>query len=181
VADIVDGLDRYGKRRRLDAQVAGVSVSQRASTGLEIVEQVFGEFLAVDKTAPNWLVEPSTNRRLVVDRLYPELGIVIQFNDSPAASPWIGVISDTELEGLCRQAGVALVKVDAHGDISAQTLVTMRDALSAAARRVAQRPVAREAKLDLVPRIASAKATCHRLLEATTETSLQSKRRVSRR
>ena len=181
VSELADGLARHGKRRRLDGQVAGVSASPGASTGLEIVERVFGEFLAVDKTAPNWLMEPGTDRRPVVDRLYPELGLVIQFQDSPAESQWTGAISDGELGDLCRQAGFALVTVNAHSDVSAQTLVKMGAALSAAARRVSQRPVAREAKLDLVPRIASAKATCQRLLEAVIETSTPSRQHVSRR
>jgi peptide/nickel transport system permease protein len=66
---------------------------------------------------------------------------------------------------LCRQAGIILIVAD--GDFSAQspTLAQTRAALSAVARRVAQQKGAREVKLALLPRIASAKATCEQICE----------------
>jgi len=180
VANMVGGLARYGKRGYPDAKVARGLASQRVSTGLEIVGQVLEEFLAVDNAAPGWLTEPRTGRRLVVDKLYPQLGIAVRFKDSTTALWQTRATGDGRLGDLCRQAGIALVMVDPHGDVSEQTLVKMRAALSAAARRVAQRPVARQAKLDLMPRIASAKATCQRFLETAIEPSSPSKHRIGR-
>jgi len=165
VANILGWLARDGKHAYPDARVAQGLASQKVSTGLEIVGQVLEGFLAVDNAKPGWLTEPRTGRRLVVDKLYPQLGIAVRFKDSTMALWRTEATGDGVLRDLCRQAGIALVMVDARGDVSVHTLAEMRAALSAAARRVAQRPVARQAKLELMPRIASAKKTCQRLLE----------------
>jgi len=147
-------------------------MSQTAAAWLEIVERVLGEFLVVENATPDWLVDSETGRRFKVDRLYPELGIAIRFKGSWGL-PGGGGLDEIELmeerahdemrAHLCRQAGIALVTINPSDDDPAEVLGKMRAALSAAARRIAQRRVAQTAKLTLLPRIASAKMACQRV------------------
>jgi peptide/nickel transport system permease protein len=130
----------------------------RAVMGSQVLEQVLGSFLAVEGARADWLVEPGTGRKLVVDRLYPELGMAIRFTSSRDSA-------EAVYAKLCRQAGIALVELDPHGPVSPRTMREIGFALSAASRRVAQRQGAREVKLALLPRIASAKAACRQLLD----------------
>jgi peptide/nickel transport system permease protein len=139
---------------------------QRARTGRNIVKQVLGQFMVVDNAAPDWLLDPETGRQLAVDKLYPELGIAIGFKNSQGTPP-----RDETLAALCRQAGIKLILMRDGDQTTGQALTEIQTALSTAARRVAQRLVAREAKLDLLPRIASAQATCQQILSTTPETS----------
>jgi hypothetical protein len=150
-------------------------MSQTANAWLEIVERVLGGFHAVENATPDWLVDSETGRRFKVDKLYPELGLAIRFRGSlgvPGGIPLdeielMEVAARDEMRAhLCRQVGVALVMIDANNDAPAKALVEICTALSAAARRIAQRRVAQEAKLNLLPRIASAKTACQRILSA---------------
>jgi hypothetical protein len=148
-------------------------MSQTASAWLEIIEQTLGQFHAVDNATPDWLVDADTDRRLKVDKLYPELGIAIRFKGS-VTKPQSAVLDAMDLMDernrdetrirLCHQAGIALLMIDTDSDNPGDMLAEMHSALSAAARRIAQRRVARKAKLSLLPRIASAKAVCQQLL-----------------
>jgi peptide/nickel transport system permease protein len=152
--------------RSLHSQRAGKPAVQTAQTGQQLVEQVFADFMAVDDARPDWLVEPTTGRSHVVDRLYPELGIAIRFNEGPMATRRDMTSRDGSLRKLCRQAGVSLVVMDAQGDVSRRALDEIYAALSATARRVAQQKGAPAVKLDLLPRIASAKATCQQYIQS---------------
>lgn len=150
-------------------------MSQSASAWLEIVERVLGRFYAVENATPDWLVDRETNRRFKVDRLYPELGMAIRFKGSMGGAGAAGLDEmelmeeasrDEARARLCQEAGIALVTIDVDSDAPRQALIEMRTALSAAARRIAQRRVAPQAKLDLLPRIAEAKTTCQQILDA---------------
>ena len=140
-------------------------MQQRASTWRAIIDQIFDGFIPVDNVAPDWLEVPGTGRRLSVDILYPELGIAVWFKNSRDVLQRDDVARGGMRATLCRQAGIILIVAD--GDFSAQspTLAQTRAALSAVARRVAQQKGAREVKLALLPRIASAKATCEQICE----------------
>ena len=142
-----------------------------ASRGDEAIERIFEGFLAVEDTTADWLVEPATGHMFVVDRLYPELGVAVCFNHSAGAADQAQTSREWQLRRLCHQAGIALVVVDAGGEISRQSLEQLCSALSRAARRVAQLPGARQIKLDLLPRISSAKATCQQLATHTAATA----------
>jgi len=144
-----------------------------ASAWLEIIEQILGDFYVLDNATPDWLVDRETGRRLKVDRLYPELGLALRFKGSlgVARSAYPDEIElleenvrDTLRARLCHRAGIALVVIDAESDAPGDALNQLHTALSAAARRIAQREVAKEAKLSLLPRVASAKETCQRIL-----------------
>jgi hypothetical protein len=150
-------------------------MSQTASAWLEIIEQILGGFHAVDNATPDWLVDEETGRRLKVDKLYPELGIAVRFKGSLSA-PRSADLDEMDLmedaardeirARLCREAGIALVVIDADSDAPGRALARMHVALSAATRRIAQRRVVQEAKSSLLPRIASGKATCRRVMNA---------------
>jgi len=129
-------------------------------SGREAIEQVFKEFQPVEYATPGWLEDPGSGSRLAVDILYPELGIAIQFKDHPADRAGNELLAD-----LCRQGGAWLVTLDPQAEIPARALFDLRTALSSVARRVAQWEGPPEVKLRIMPRIASAKATCQQLLD----------------
>ncbi len=148
-------------------------MSQTANAYLEIIEQILGEFHAVENATPDWLVDSNTGRRFKVDRLYPELGIAIRFKgildqSGKSALDEIELMEETGRDEtrarLCRQADIALVMLNVEENTPSKTLNEIHTALSAAARRIAQRRVAQRSKLDLLPRIASAKIKCRRIL-----------------
>jgi len=150
-------------------------MSRIAAAWLEIIEQILGAFHAVDNATPDWLVDQTSGRRLKVDRLYPELGIAIRFKGLLGASRSTDLdemdlmeeaTRDEARARLCRQAGIALVVIDADSNVPGRTLADMHTALSAAMRRIAQQRVAQETKSSFLPRIASAKATCRRVMNA---------------
>ncbi len=141
-------------------------------TGSHIVRQVFKPFVTIENAAPEWLLDAETGQQLVVDKLYPELGLAIQFEDASRAPQSVGGDHDEKLAALCNQAGFRLLLVSNNSQTSNQTLREIRSALSAAARRIAQRPVSRRAKVELLHRIASAQATCQQLLFATAQLAL---------
>jgi peptide/nickel transport system permease protein len=132
------------------------------SRGDQSVERILAGFLVAAEVAPTWLVDAETGLSLTIDRLYPELGLAIWYRDARVPSR-----HEERLRALCRQAGISLVVVQPEEPPTHQALVQLHAALSAAARRVAQQRGARQVKLDLLPRIASAKALCRRLMEAS--------------
>jgi peptide/nickel transport system permease protein len=132
----------------------------RIQSGREAIEQVFKEFQPVEYATPGWLEDPGSGSRLAVDILYPELGIAIQFQDHPAGRAGNELLAD-----LCRQAGAWLVTLDPRAEIPSRTLLELRTALSSVARRVAQWEGPLDVKLRIIPRIASAQATCQQLLD----------------
>lgn len=160
-------------------------MSQTTRAGRNVVERVLGQFTAIDDAAPEWLLDAETGRRLAVDKLYPALGIAVKFVDSSGA-PRESIASQNEtLAALCRRAGIRLILVSADSQTTGQALDEMRVALNSAARRIAQRPVAHQAKLDLLPRIASAQVACQQLQSVAAEppatTSYRSNRWQHRR
>jgi peptide/nickel transport system permease protein len=141
-----------------------------ASPWERILNQVFVGFLALKDVRPDWLLEPGTGRRFGLDVLFPELGIALWFvppADSRPSNPGGG----TALANLCRQAGIALIVIDASGGPDNRTLSDIRTALSATARRVAHQRGAADAKRDLLPRIAAARVVTQRFLDELTTRS----------
>jgi peptide/nickel transport system permease protein len=130
-----------------------------------IIDQIFDGFISVDNVTPDWLEVPGTDRRLSLDILYPELGIAVWFRDSLDVLQRHEATRGGMRASLCRQAGIILIVAEGAFNAQSPTLAQTRAALSAVARRVAQQQGAREAKRTLLPRIASAKATCERICE----------------
>jgi hypothetical protein len=141
-------------------------MSQAASAWQEIVERVLGRFHVVENATPDWLVDAETGRRFKVDRLYPELGVAIRFKaDAPVEGEPAEEAGHDEVRArLCQEAGIALVTIDADGAAPDLSLDELRRALSAATRRLAQQPVAQDAKRTLLPRVAEAKAACQEIM-----------------
>lgn len=52
---------------------------QRAESWPQVIDQIFAGFDAIDAAIPYWLEVPETGARLMVDRLYPQLGIALWF------------------------------------------------------------------------------------------------------
>jgi peptide/nickel transport system permease protein len=138
-------------------------MQHRASKWRAIIDQIFDGFIPVDNATPDWLAVPGTGRRLSVDVLYPELGIAFWLRDSSDDLQKDEAVRGGMRAALCRQAGIILVVVDGEPNAQSPTLAEICTALSAVARRVAHQRGAREAKLALLPRIASAKAKCQQI------------------
>ena len=91
----------------------------------EILFRIFAETAVEHNVTPAWLVNPSTNRRLKLDLLYPELGVAVRFEGlqgkNRRARPSLEeevqqrTRDDARVE-ICRQHGIALIVVDPHGD-----------------------------------------------------------------
>ncbi len=131
----------------------------------QVLDRVFAGFLSLNNVSPDWLIESATGRQLLVDRLYPELGIALWFTN-PTRERQGNPEPGATLTGLCRRAGIALIVIDASDGIDSRTLGETRKALSAAARRVAQQRGAAQVKRDLLPRIGSAKIACQQIMDA---------------
>ena len=134
-------------------------------TWTRVLDQVFRGFLGIKDVGPDWLVEPAKGRGMVLDVLYPEVGIAFWFRDSGGAARPGAPDDEAILVRQCRQAGITLVAPDSISEVDVGALGDVRAALSRAARRVAQQEGAGEVKRDLLPRIASAKEVCLQILE----------------
>jgi peptide/nickel transport system permease protein len=119
----------------------------------------------VDSATPDWLEVPETGRRLMVDKLYPQLGIAVWFKGYRHGRQQDQLTYEQTLSRLCHRAGFALIVLNAKDEISVQKLAEINTALSTSARHIAQGKAAPETKADLLPRIAAAKATCRRIQE----------------
>jgi peptide/nickel transport system permease protein len=127
-------------------------------TGAGALEEILGGFPVAENVQADWVTGSGGEREAAVDRLYPELGIAVQFTQPEERK------HDSHA-GASRQAGVTLLGMDPDRPVSADALREIRSALSAAARRVAQRPGAYQVKLTLMPRIAAAESACQRVLD----------------
>jgi peptide/nickel transport system permease protein len=140
-------------------------MASTTDTWPEIIDRIFEGFLTVEDATPDWLEVPGMALQLGVDILYPELGIAIYFKLPGNAHQQRNSALEGVRADLCRKANIALIVVGGESEARRRTLAEIHAALSASARRVAQQRGARQAKLDLLPRIAAAKATCQRILE----------------
>jgi peptide/nickel transport system permease protein len=138
-------------------------MQQSANVWRAIIDQIFDGFIPVDAATADWLEVPGTGHKLDVDILFPELGIAVWFEDSQDVLLPHEVAPGGMRATLCHQAGIFLIVAGGELNAKSRTLAQTRAALSAVARRVAQQKGAQKAKLALLPRIASAKATCDQI------------------
>ena len=130
----------------------------------EILARTFEGFSEQDNVSPDWLVNPATNRRLKLDKFYPEAGIAIRFIGLTAKGQ--GRQSDVELMDteerdriraeLCRLNGVQLVTVDPAEEIVKQ-MDGLISALSRASRHLAQSTRPAKEKSQRMPVLAAAR------------------------
>jgi hypothetical protein len=150
----------------LELNFAGGPALPSPKTWTGALDQIFRDFVSIEDAWADWLIEPTTGRRLRLDVLYPELGIAFWFGDSGEAARPGAPDYEAIVARLCRQAGITLVAPGSIHEVDAGALGDIRAALSRTARRVAQQEGAGEVKRDLLPRIASAKQVCLQILEA---------------
>jgi len=135
----------------------------------EILARIFEGFQARDEYSPEWLVNPRTNRRLKLDRYYPELGIAFRFVGLQGRQNYR--LSDEEIqqeadrnlarEEACRLQGITLVQIEPDDPEPWLGVGRIRSALGRAARQLAQsKQVDMRFKRDLSPRIAHAQRVC---------------------
>ena len=138
-------------------------MSTRAQTWAQVIQQVFGDFEAVDNATPDWLQIPGTERRLMVDKLYPKIGICLRFKDHRYGPQVDEEAYQKALTELCRRSRYSLVIIDASATVSNQKLSEICASLSTSARLIAQLQGAEEVQRVLLPQIAAAKSTCQQI------------------
>jgi peptide/nickel transport system permease protein len=134
----------------------------------QILDEILLDLRRVDRAAPPWLSVPSTGKRIVVDRLYPDVGIAVRFREAGKEPEF----PDPLLVTLCRRAGGTPIILDRAAAPTAAQVGQICVVLSQAARRLAQAPDAQQMKTELLPRIGRARIACQRMrveLEAEEE------------
>ncbi len=121
-----------------------------------VLDQVFAGFDLVENAAPSWLKVPDDARRLMVDRLYPELGVAVRFR-RPESS------DDLLLEVLCDRVGVVLLSIYPEDRPTSQGVAQICAGLSKVIRHLAQWQGRESVKQAMLPRMAAARDTCQRI------------------
>ncbi len=134
----------------------------------EVLERIFAGFVRQCDVSPDWLINPSTRRRLKLDILYPEIGIAIRFvglqgNRRGAISDW--EVAEQEQredvrEELCRQQGIVLVAIPVISDRPGDVLRTLSDAIGRATRAMAKGSTRLSEKRRLMPLLAESCTRC---------------------
>ncbi len=138
----------------------------------EVLERIFAGFVRQCDVSPDWLINPSTRRRLKLDILYPEIGIAIRFvglqgNRRGAISDW--EVAEQEQredvrEELCRQQGIVLVAIPVISDRPGDVLRTLSDAIGRATRAMAKGSTRLSEKRRLMPLLAEARTRCEQMI-----------------
>ena len=139
----------------------------------EILARIFTGFEEQDNVSPAWLVNPATNRRLKLDKLYPQVGIAVRFVGLTAKgqgrqSDWEALEveqRDQTRSELCRQNGVQLATVDPNEDLVKQVdaLLSM---LARSSRLLAQSSRPDAEKMRWMPALAAARDRAEKLRSA---------------
>jgi peptide/nickel transport system permease protein len=134
----------------------------------QTLDEILSGLRRVDRAAPPWLSVPGTGERIVVDRLYPEVGIALRFREAGEEPRF----PDPLLVALCNRAGAVAIILDRAATPTAAEVGRICAAINRAARRLAQAPDAQELKQELMPSIGRARVACQRVradLEAAEE------------
>lgn len=132
----------------------------------EILARIFDGFRAQEGAAPDWLVNPATNRRLKLGYFYPEAGVGVRFRGSLGqrkAPPSEQEIAEEKArnrtrEELCEAQGVSLVTIDL---VQGEPRAVLRDisaALSRGIRSATRGDRPRPEQTDLVRRLQAARS-----------------------
>ena len=121
------------------------SIYLSISAWREILARTFAGYTEQDNVSPEWLVNPATNRKLKLDKFYPDAGIAVRFIGLTAKgqgrqSDW--EVLETEQRDqtraeLCRQNGVQLATIDPNEDIVKQ-MDSLLSIMARASRILAQ-------------------------------------------
>ncbi len=131
----------------------------------EILARTMQGFTVETDVSPAWLVNPTTNRRLKLDHLYPQAGLAVRFvglttKGQPKQSDWEleeDAQRDQTREELCRQHGVELFLLDPDHPHPNEQLQRLRTILSRLSRTLAQGDRPNQDKQALMPRLAEAR------------------------
>lgn len=136
----------------------------------EALARIFEGFAEQDNVSPTWLVNPSTNRRLKLDKFYPEIAVAVRFKGLTAKGQ--GRKSDLEIleeearertrAELCRRHGVHLATIDLNEDPVKQ-LEGLLGVLARASRSLAQSDRPAEEKARWMPALAAARSRAEQL------------------
>ncbi|GAB4524280.1 MAG: hypothetical protein Kow0047_34000 [Anaerolineae bacterium] len=138
----------------------------------EIIARVFDGFRSEEDVSPDWLVNPSTNRRLKLDLYFPEIGIAFRFaglrgQGRKRVTDW-ELLEEEQRDNvraeLCRLNDVTLVTVPLMAERPGDILRRLSDALGKASRRVAAGEIDIEEKRRLMPMLAQARRECERII-----------------
>jgi hypothetical protein len=159
--------------------VSAININERAimssvyfaiSAWREILARIFTGFEEQDNVTPTWLVNPATNRRLKLDKLYPQVGVAIRFVGLTAKgqgrqSDWEAMETEqrdqTRIE-LCRQNGVQLATLDPADEMLKQ-MDALLSVLARASRTLAQGPQPAKYKAEWMPALAAARDRAEKL------------------
>lgn len=136
----------------------------------ELLARIFDGFTAQDNISPDWLVNPSTNRKLKLDKVYPDAAIAVRFVGLTAKGQGrqsdLEVLENEERERaraeLCRAHGVHLASVDPAEDIVKQ-MDGLLSVLARASRTLAQSDRSAQEKAALMTALAAARSRAEQL------------------
>ncbi|HHY56667.1 MAG TPA: hypothetical protein GYA08_14670 [Chloroflexi bacterium] len=136
----------------------------------EALARIFDGFTAQDNVSPDWLVNPSTNRKLKLDKAYPEVNIAVRFIGLTARGQGrqsdLEVLENEERERaraeLCRAHGVHLASIDPAEDCVKQ-MDGLLSVLARASRSMANSDRPAPEKAALMTALATARSRAEQL------------------
>lgn len=136
----------------------------------EALARIFDGFTAQDNISPDWLVNPATNRKLKLDKVYPDIAIAVRFVGLTAKGQGrqsdLEVLENEERERaraeLCRAHGVHLASIDPAED-SVKQMDGLLSVLARASRSMATSDRADAEKAALMTALAAARSRAEQL------------------
>jgi len=136
----------------------------------EALARIFDGFAAQDNVSPDWLVNPATNRKLKLDKVYPDIAIAIRFVGLTAKGQGrqsdLEVLENEERERaraeLCRAHGVHLASIDPAED-SVKQMDGLLSVLARASRSMANSDRPAPEKATLMTALAAARSRAEQL------------------
>lgn len=132
----------------------------------EIFARVFVDLDCKYNISPEWLVNPATRNRLKLDMLYPDIGVAVRFEGLKASgqprqsdeeAQETAAREDTR-EEVCREHGIALVRIDPQGEDVAPQIDGLVRAISRAGRTIDESERTAAEKAQWMPVIGAARA-----------------------
>lgn len=136
----------------------------------ELLARIFDGFTEQNNVSPAWLINPSTNRKLKLDKVYPDVAIAVRFVGLTAKGQ--GRQSDLEMleneererarAELCRAHGIHLATVDINEEMVKQ-IDSLISVMARASRAFAASDRPAHEKAIWMPALASARTRAEQL------------------
>jgi len=110
----------------------------------EILARIFDNSQTQRNVSPDWLINPTTRRKLKLDVLYPDIGVAVRFSGMQAKgrkSDWEELEDSSRDEirkELCRVNGVELILLTSFDPFPREQLSEINMVLGSASRRIAK-------------------------------------------